>query len=212
MEFCAWPGRFMSIARELIQVGGWNHIPALTHHGRASQRGYLPGALNIIVQILSIRRVTARTKAWICSLRASTVHRSCNARTYAQQCSYFETRGRYVLDEALKHQEEGMPITNSKPACYWLEGLSGPCKHQKGVLLGSRTKMPPISVCRRVAATRKPLNDDIEVIEPACLWSIIIVNQYTRISKMSDQKEKSVTGNKNQWKKKISVTENGYFF
>ena len=126
---------------------------------------------------------------------------ACNARTYAQQCSYFETRGRYVLDEALKHQEEGMPITNSKPACYWLEGLSGPCKHQKGVLLGSRTKMPPISVCRRVAATRKPLNDDIEVIEPACLWSIIIVNQYTRISKMSDQKEKSVTENKNQSKK-----------
>ena len=29
---------------------------------------------------------------------------------------------------------------------------------------------------------------------------------------MSDQKEKSVTGNKNQWQEKISVARNGHFF
>ena len=29
---------------------------------------------------------------------------------------------------------------------------------------------------------------------------------------MSDQKEKSVAGNKNQWQEKISVARNGHFF
>ena len=70
LEICAWPGRFINVAREIIQAKGWNHISAWTHHGRASQRGYLPGGPSIIVRFWASGELLPG-QAWICSLWAS---------------------------------------------------------------------------------------------------------------------------------------------
>ena len=85
------------------------------------------------------------------------------------------------LKSSVYEPQEGACQDKKQKCSYWHheDVTSGPCKHQV-VLLGPRTKMPPVCICRRVPARRKPFNVVIGVIKPVN-HVIITVNKCSRI-------------------------------
>ena len=174
MEICAWPGRFISVAREIIQA----EVSAWTHHGRAWQRGYYPGGPSIIVRFW-VSGGLLPGQAWICSLWAS---RGCLPRP--------------CMDMQLFSIERRLhPGWSFGMQCMSLRKVPARTKTKMQLLASRRSyirtmqasvggiagiKDKAVSICRRVPARRKPLNAVISSYW-ACKAVTIFVNHYTRI-------------------------------